>query len=105
LRGRVEVRSREGSVEIRQSHGFVSAQSESGPIDVEMRTWRFLDRAFFETVDGNIRLTLPSVFSAEAELRSLRGEVQVEFPVQSLEAQGVYGPSPKNYLHGKIGDG
>ena len=53
-----------------------------------MRDWEFADKAVIESVQGNIRLSLPADFSGEVDLFSEKGRAEAGFPVERTEERG-----------------
>ena len=98
LKGRIEFHSREGSVDISNSSGFLSGRTVSGAIRASMKDWKFLDKAILESISGNVDLELPSSFAGEVELRSEQGNVHSEFPIESSQPTPVSGN-----ISGRIG--
>lgn len=105
LDGVVEFHTGSGSVDLLDVSGFSSGKSESGSIRVGAYRWKYMDEALFESVSGNIDLSLPAQIHAEVDLWSVQGSVRSEFKVQRLDRPGAYGPEPLNRITGRVGTG
>lgn len=79
LNGRIEFSNQTGKVDILASEGFASGRTEDGDIFVEMKKWKFDDKAIIESQKGSIQLSVPLDFAAEIELSSKKGQVQTDF--------------------------
>ncbi len=105
LEGSVEFHTGAGAVDLLDVSGFASGKSETGSIRVGAYRWKYLDEALFESVSGDINLSLPAQIHAEVDLWSVRGSVKSDFKVQRLERPGAYGPDPLNRISGRVGIG
>jgi hypothetical protein len=105
LRGRIEFHTQRGDVEIVDSQGFASGNTDSGNITLRMREWNFADKALIESVRGNIAVALPSTLDAEVDLASLYGQAESAFNLRPLHEKPEFGPPPGNHLSGQIGEG
>lgn len=105
LSGSIEFRTRQASVDFADLRGFLSGRTESGDIRATMRAWKFVDKALIESASGNIDLRLPMSFSGEVDLWSVKGKVDVGFPLQISESNQAVGPQPASHILGRISDG
>jgi hypothetical protein len=113
LEGRIEFHTQEGRVQIKDGKGFVSGKTTKGAVTLEMLDWKFEDKAFIESLSGDISIVLPLVFSGELDVWSVYGRVKVGFPLQPIllpavhTAFGVskeFGPEPANHVRGRVGE-
>ena len=105
LQGRIEFRAGSAPVTILESKGFLSGRSTSGDITARMRDWTFADKAVIESIQGNIRLSLPLDFSGEVDLFSGKGLPEVGFPIEKSEDRASGGKSQPGHVVGRVGDG
>jgi len=105
LSGHFEFHTQSGAVQIKDGHGFASGRTDTGDVSLQMRSWKFLDKALVESVRGSIHLWLPSSFAGDVDLWSVYGNAHLDFPLKPMSAQQVYGPMPANHLLGRIADG
>jgi hypothetical protein len=87
-----------GSIDV-STNGLVRASTVNGGIDVEMGRADWTDDLDFETVNGNIALTLTGDVHAEVSASTVNGSISTDYP---LTIQGRFGPKR---LRGTIGDG
>ena len=104
LDGKIEFHTEGGNVALKQSSGFLSGNTESGNILAQMVSWKPSDKALIESISGNIDLTLPFSFSADVDLETATGKIQVGFPL-ILQRDGLQKQTSTQKILGKIGDG
>lgn len=85
LSGKIEFHSTQGQVVFREVSGFISGSGGSGNISIGMRKWEFLEKAFIDSEEGNVSLTLPESFSGEFDLKSGTGQVSTDFQIRFSE--------------------
>ncbi len=104
LKGKIEFHSTEGDVEILDASGFASGNTSSGNVRIQMKDWRFEDRALIESVQGSVSVQLPATFSGEVDARSVAGKAKVDFKLKSQYNPNLIGPQPANHFRGKVGE-
>ncbi|MCM2280088.1 MAG: DUF4097 domain-containing protein [Oligoflexia bacterium] len=90
--GHIEFHGQRGRVRIEDGRGFVSGRTTSGDISIGMSAWSFQDKALIESTSGEISLQLPRAFSAELDVRSRQGRVEVGIPLFDLTLEKSRGP-------------
>ncbi len=79
--------------------GLAKAKTVNGSISVLMGASRWNDDLEFETVNGSIRVEIPSNASAEVSAETVNGGIDTDF---SIPVTGRWGPKK---MHGSIGSG
>jgi DUF4097 and DUF4098 domain-containing protein YvlB len=105
LKGKVEFHSQQGSLDLREISGFLSGTVESGNVSATVRDWDPTDKALIESVQGNIRLTLPRRFSGDIDIWSIHGKTALDFALEKSQDLVGVGPEPTNHLLGRIREG
>jgi len=85
-----------GDIDLETS-GAASAVTVNGSIDA--RVGRLVENVEFTTVNGSIRLTLPSGVQADIEATTVNGRIETDFPIT---VRGRWGPRS---ARGQIGGG
>jgi DUF4097 and DUF4098 domain-containing protein YvlB len=98
LQGPVEAETVNGNVRVTTS-GFASAQTVNGSIVASLGSATWPESVEFNTVNGEIRLTLPAKLDAELRAQTVNGSIDTDFPVT------VQGKFNRRHLHGTIGKG
>ncbi len=100
INGWVEATVGEGSLEATSMSGYFSASTQRGDIHVEMadNRWRGLEFAAI-THQGYINLLLPEVFSANLQLETRDGKMDVDYPPRMVDGELV----PLKVMVGKKG--
>ena len=105
LSGKVEFQGGESRLNFREIKGFLSGSLESGEIRAQVRDWKFLDQGIIETQSGDIHLGLPRRFSADLDVWSKAGNVEVNFPIMPGKDVDSIGPQPLGRLMGRAREG
>ena len=79
--------------------GTVSVRTTNGSVRVKVDYFSDSDEIIIRTVNGGVRLTLPSDVSADLEANTVNGSIRTDFP---LTVQGRFS---KRHLDGKIREG
>jgi hypothetical protein len=98
LKGDVEGYSINGSIELSTS-GLVKAKTVNGGISATLGSTNWSGRLAFETVNGSIKVELPSGANTEFEAFTVNGRISSDFPVT------VQGKIDPRKLTGTIGNG
>ena len=98
LRADAEAHTVNGSVSVTTT-GMAEASTVNGEIDVTMGRADWADLREFETVNGDITLTLPASLSTEVQAQTVNGDVESDFPLM------VSGRMKPQRLRGTIGQG
>jgi DUF4097 and DUF4098 domain-containing protein YvlB len=85
LQGDVEAHTVNGSVRLTTS-GLAVASTVNGSVNATMGRANWPNGATFKTVNGGIRLTLPSAFDAELHAEMLNGTLNSEFPISVISS-------------------
>ena len=110
VNGWVEVSTLNGSLEARDLSGYFSGDTQSGDLIVEMSgiRWRGYEFAA-KTRSGQIRLRLPSKYSAALQLETRNGKISVDYPPQEVDGEMVPPEIVENKnaqsLKASVGDG
>jgi hypothetical protein len=99
LQGDAEAHTVNGSVRL-TTNGLAVASTVNGSVNATMGRANWPNGATFKTVNGGIRLTLPSAFDAELHAEMLNGTLTSEFPISVITST----LRPRR-LHGTIGVG
>jgi hypothetical protein len=94
----VDAESVNGEIHV-QTQSWASAESVNGSIDARLGRTDWPGELDFKTVNGSIKLEMPSNLNAEVDFKSVNGHLESDFP---LTVQGSMG---KHVLHGTIGNG
>lgn len=98
LESNVDAGTVNGSIDITTS-GWARASTVNGSITAVMGRADWPGGAEFETVNGNIRLTLPADVSADLSASTVNGGMETDFPVT---VRGRWGP---RRINGTLGNG
>jgi len=98
LQGDAEGHTVNGSVKLATT-GLAVANTVNGSVNVTMGRADWPNGATFNTVNGEITLTLPSYFGAELRADTLNGSIESDFPIT------VTGQVSRRRLYGTIGSG
>ncbi|PYY20184.1 MAG: hypothetical protein DMG60_01240 [Acidobacteria bacterium] len=94
----VEADSVNGGIHI-STQSWASAKSVNGSIEARIGRAEWSGDLEFKTVNGSIKLELPTNLSTELDFKSVNGHLESDFP---LTMQGSIG---KHSVHGTIGSG
>lgn len=98
LSGLAEAYTVNGSITL-ETTGFGSASTVNGSIHARLGRGDWDGDMSFETVNGQIEVTLPASVSADVRANTVNGDITTDFP---LTVRGRWGP---RRLQGTIGDG
>jgi hypothetical protein len=98
LQGDAEATTVNGSIKL-STTGLAEANTVNGSVNVTMGRADWPNGASFKTVNGEIALTLPSVFDADLRAETLNGSITSDFPIT------VTGQVSRRRLSGTIGSG
>jgi DUF4097 and DUF4098 domain-containing protein YvlB len=99
LSGRVEFKTQQGSVTMLDLRGFASGSTRQGSIKTTVREWQFVDKALFESDNGDIDIALPSTFMGQVDLHSELGKADLGFILS--EGRGTL--KEPGHLVGQVG--
>ncbi len=101
--GSLSFQSNAGGAFITAFKGKIEVQTESGQMIVEAD--EFDPFAHFDTVKGDIQVSLLPTFEGRLDLSSLKGEVVVQFPADPLHERSdeEYGPMVPGKVNAKVG--
>ena len=99
VEGRAELRTTNGGIEASEMKGSVSVQTTNGSVRVKVDSFSNNDEIILRTVNGSVRLALPSDVSADLEASTVNGSIRTDFPLT------VQGRLNKRHLDGKIKEG
>lgn len=94
----VDASSVNGAVHV-QTQSWASASSVNGSIEARLGRTDWPGELDFKTVNGSVKLEMPSNLNAEVDFKSVNGHLESDFP---LTVQGSMG---RHVLHGTIGSG
>jgi hypothetical protein len=94
----VDAESVNGAIHV-QTQSWASAESVNGSIEARLGRTDWPGELDFKTVNGSVKLEMPSNLNAELDFKSVNGHLESDFP---LTVQGSMG---KHVLHGTIGNG
>ena len=97
--GRVEASTVNGSVDATTLGGPVEASTVNGDVEVHMRSTSDVSHLDYSTVNGSIRVYLPTDFNADVEMSTVNGSFHSDYP---LALSGRIDP---HHLHAAIGNG
>jgi hypothetical protein len=90
VNGWVEANLNEGNIEAKSLSGYFSAVTKRGDINVEMAGKRWTGHEFSAvTHKGSVDLVLPVDYSAALLLETKAGNIQIQYPAQTLEGESV----------------
>jgi hypothetical protein len=99
VEGRAELKTTNGGIEACEMKGSVSVHTTNGSIRVRVDSFSNSDEIIIRTVNGSVRLALPSDVSADLETSTVNGSIRTDFPLT------VQGRLSKRHLDGKIKEG
>ena len=88
-----------GSVAVTTAQGPVDASTVNGGVDVRIGALPGDDDMSFSTVNGSVRLSLPTSFGGEVDLRTVNGSFSTDWPMT------ITGRMNPRHLHATIGTG
>jgi hypothetical protein len=94
----VDAESVNGAIHV-QTQSWASASSVNGSIEARLGRTDWPGELDFKTVNGSVKLEMPSNLNAEVDFKSVNGHLESDFP---LTVQGSMG---RHVLHGTIGSG
>jgi putative adhesin len=98
LQGPVDAATVNGSVRVGTT-SYASATTVNGSIVVSMGDAQWTEPLSFETVNGEIRLTLPAKLDADVRAETMNGQIDSDYSIT------VSGKFNRRRLHGTIGKG
>lgn len=100
VRGDVSARTTDGKIIVDGAFRILEVQSTDGSIDVAVEPDSKMDGSWsIRSVDGAIRIELPSNFNADLEARTGDGHIRCDYPVT------ISGNPDKHRLSGRINGG
>lgn len=99
--GRLHASAVSGDVTIRDVSGTVSASAVSGDVQVEINRLDGADDMKFNTVSGDVNVSLPSNLDADVDMSSFSGSIKTDFAIEVRAER--YGS--RNSARGKLGEG
>ncbi len=100
-RGTLQARTSDGKMKLEGTFTGLEVKSSDGRVDILARPGSTMENAWsIATSDGSIRLHLPEDFSADLDVSTGEGSINVEFPVAMSG-----GKSSKHHLTGKLNKG
>ncbi|GLR17071.1 hypothetical protein GCM10007940_16860 [Portibacter lacus] len=84
IQGAVNVENNIGSVTMKGISGSVNASSSTGDIIVGFETVNAEDAMSFNTITGNIDLTLPKNFKSDLKMRTEWGDIYSDLPIETV---------------------
>jgi DUF4097 and DUF4098 domain-containing protein YvlB len=99
VEGRAELKTTNGGIEASEMNGTVHVQTTNGSVRVKVDSFSDSDEIIIRTVNGSVRLALPSDVSADLEVSTVNGSIRTDFPLT------VQGRLNKRHLDGKIKEG
>ncbi len=99
IEGIAELKTTNGGIEASEMKGTVSVQTTNGSVRVKVDSFSDSDEIMIRTVNGGVRLALPSDVSADLEASTVNGSIRTDFPIT------VRGRLSKRHLDGKIKEG
>lgn len=85
VEGKIKTRTTNGKIDVTESSGTVSCRTVNGNITVRLEKVSRFDEMSFKTVNGGIRLSIPSDIRANLEASTVNGGINSEL---SLRVQG-----------------
>lgn len=90
VNGWVEANLNEGNIEAKSLSGYFSAVTKHGDVNVEMTGKRWTGHEFSAvTHNGTVELVLPVDYSAALRLETKAGNIQIQYPPQTVEGESV----------------
>lgn len=99
--GRLNASAVSGDVHITDVSGSVSASAVSGDVKVEINRLEGSDDMKFNTVSGDVSVTLPGSLDADVDMSSFSGSIKTDFGIEVKSER--YGS--RNSARAKLGDG
>jgi DUF4097 and DUF4098 domain-containing protein YvlB len=99
--GRLNANTVSGDVHITDVSGSVSATAVSGDVKVEISRLDGSDDMKFNTVSGDVSVTLPGSLDADVDMSSFSGSIKTDFGIEVKSER--YGS--RNSARAKLGDG
>ena len=99
--GRLHASAVSGDVTIQDVSGTVSASAVSGDVGVVINRLDGADDMKFNTVSGDVNVSLPSSLDADVDMSSFSGSIKTDFAIEvRSERHGS-----RNSARGKLGEG
>jgi hypothetical protein len=99
VEGRAELETTNGGVEASEMKGTVRIETTNGSVRVKVNSFSDSDEITIRTINGSVRLALPSDVSSDLEASTVNGSIHSDFPLT------VQGKLSKRHLDGKIKEG
>ena len=99
--GRLKASAVSGDVHITDVSGSVSASAVSGDVKVEINRLDGSDDMKFNTVSGDVSVTLPGSLDADVDMSSFSGSIKTDFAIEVRSER--YGS--RNSARAKLGEG
>jgi len=99
VEGRAELETTNGGIEASEMKGTICVQTTNGSVRVKVDSFSESDEIILRTINGSVRLALPSDVSADLEASTVNGSIRTDFPLT------VQGRLSKRHLDGKIKEG
>jgi DUF4097 and DUF4098 domain-containing protein YvlB len=99
--GRLNASAVSGDVHITDVSGSVSVSSVSGDVQVEINRLDGADDMKFNTVSGDVSVTLPGNLDADVDMSSFSGSIKTDFAIEVRSER--YGS--RNSARAKLGEG
>ncbi len=112
--GDIEVNNTNGSIHLENISGSAVANTVNGGVIGSFKSVDPKAAMAFSTLNGNVDITFPSVFKANAKLKSDMGEMYTDFDIEADKSQpkvnktsqsGMYRVNIENWVYGKINGG
>ena len=99
--GRLHASAVSGDVTIQDVSGTVSASAVSGDVEVVINRLDGADDMKFNSVSGDVNVSLPSSLDADVDMSSFSGSIKTDFAIEvRSERHGS-----RNWARGKLGEG
>lgn len=99
--GRLHASAVSGDVTVQDVSGTVSASAVSGDVQVVINRLDGADDMKFNTVSGDVNVSLPSSLDADVDMSSFSGSIKTDFAIEvRSERHGS-----RNSARGKLGEG
>jgi DUF4097 and DUF4098 domain-containing protein YvlB len=99
--GRLNASAVSGDVHITDVSGSVNASAVSGEVQVEISRLEGSDDMKFNTVSGDVSVTLPGSLDADVDMSSFSGSIKTDFAIEVRSER--YGS--RNSARAKLGEG
>ncbi len=99
IKGRAELETTNGKILANNMHGAVDAETTNGSIYVDITSSILADEMRLHTVNGSVKLELPSDIDADLHISTVNGSINTDFPVS---VRGKWGPKS---VDGKLNRG